>query len=735
MTDFKVNSRLSSLILYLFGFLLLWEWIRPVEQLTDTSNVWVFLLFLLIALFLDYIGLHYMIRFILKGGVILFALYMLYYTETLGPFQSLSIMIEEFFYNFSVMLQRDWPELTNMFRSFLFFVLLWLMTYLIQYWLINRRQIFVFFLMTLIYITVLDTFTPYNAEWAIVRTVVSGFLIMGILTFYRELEKEEIKKGKAYTRKWMIPLISFLFASFGLAYAAPKADPIWPDPVPFITSLNEESGGSPTAGIRKIGYGEDDSNLGGPFLPDNKVVFEAEMEFRHYWKVETKDVYTGKGWVPSAEGEEKIPFSMGEETPIESFVDNGNVETTEHSSFVQMLSTYPHVMYPLGVTTVDGDRQYSMELNPTLEKIETPSSNPGFVTDYSVSYERPSYSVTALSASNNENHGLDSEFYERYTQLPDNLPQRIHDLAAEIVANSDNWFDQIREIERYFSRSGYIYDQRDVAIPGPNDDYVDQFLFHTRRGYCDNFSTSMVVLARSAGIPTRWVKGYTEGEMIASGTDDRNRYEITNNNAHSWVEAYFPEVGWVSFEPTQGFTNSVQYNFDMNDDNNSSQQQEETPDQPNAPELDENRTPTDGQSDKLTITAIWDKVKDVINDYWKIAAGILAILTALIAAAYYKRGRWLPYFYTWWFKRSKKDEQFIKAYLTLLNELERYGLAREKGQTLREYSKVIDHSFETKDMSRLTAKYEQYLYRGSLEKGIWIDTQKLWENLIKKTIA
>ncbi|WP_433956856.1 hypothetical protein [Cytobacillus horneckiae] len=48
---------------------------------------------------------------------------------------------------------------------------------------------------------------------------------------------------------------------------------------------------------------------------------------------------------------------------------------------------------------------------------------------------------------------------------------------------------------------------------------------------------------------------------------------------------------------------------------------------------------------------------------------------------------------------------------------------------------MIDHSFETKDMSRLTAKYEQYLYRGSLEKGIWIDTQELWENLIKKTIA
>ncbi|MDQ0273301.1 transglutaminase domain-containing protein [Cytobacillus purgationiresistens] len=730
MTNPNGYNRLSTLVLYVFGFFLLWEWIRPVEQLTDTSNAWVFILFLVMALMLDFFSIHWIVRFVLNSGFILLTLYFLYYSETYGPFQSFSIMIEEFFYNFSVMIQRVWPELTDMFRSFLFFILLWLMTYLIQYWLINRRQIFLFFLMTLIYITVLDTYTPYAADGAIVRTVISGFAVMGMLAFYRQLEKEGIKKGKSFTRKWMLPLTAFIIASAGIGFVAPKADPLWPDPVPYFTSFNERSGVNDKSGIRKIGYGEDDSSLGGPFLPDNQVVMQAEMEHRHYWKVETKDIYTGKGWISTPDDEESIPFGVGDSVPIESFVDNENIETTEHMSTVRVFMDYPHIVYPLGVNRVEGDSQFSFELNPVLERIQKfQGGNKVFLPEYEVYYDRPRYSVTALSAANNEEHGLDKEFYDRYTQLPDDLPQRVRDLAAEIVEGSDSWFDQIREIERYFSNQGYIYDQVNVAIPAEDDDYVDQFLFETQRGYCDNFSTSMIVLARSAGIPTRWVKGYTEGERI----EGNSTYEVTNNNAHSWVEAYFPEVGWVSFEPTRGFTNSVQYNFDLaSDDDN--QTQEQTPTEPKKPEL-EDPSNTSAKGNEFTLEKVWNQAKEIASKYWKVSLGVLLIIIVLIALLYYKRGKWLPYVYVVWYKRSNDDKQFVKAYLTLLEELDRYGLPRGEGQTLREYAKVIDHTFSTRDMSRLTAKYEQYLYRGSLEKGTWSDMRKLWENLIKSTIA
>ena len=110
----------------------------------------------------------------------------------------------------------------------------------------------------------------------------------------------------------------------------------------------------------------------------------------------------------------------------------------------------------------------------------------------------------------------------------------------------------------------FIYETTNVSFPAQNQDYVDQFLFDTKSGYCNNFSTSMIVLLCSAGIPARWVKGYTEGTLDNTlvGAEGEDVYKIANDNAHSWVEVYFPGYGWIPFEPTKGFTNP--YNFTNN---------------------------------------------------------------------------------------------------------------------------------------------------------------------------
>src|SRR5699024_5636170 len=102
-----------------------------------------------------------------------------------------------------------------------------------------------------------------------------------------------------------------------------------------------------------------------------------------------------------------------------------------------------------------------------------------------------------------------------------------------------------------------------IPYPEAEQDYVDQFLFDTQLGYCDNYSTSMVVMLRTLNIPARWVKGFTGGQQIddtlANANDSHHVYTITNANAHSWVEVYFPNIGWVPFEPTQGFSNLTDF--------------------------------------------------------------------------------------------------------------------------------------------------------------------------------
>lgn len=734
MTSRKGKKDLTTFFMYVFGFFLLWEWLRPLEELTDTSNISVFLIFILLSLLLSFMRVPLLLSGLIKFVYIVSALHYLYVEESFFQLKWVPPFIKDFIENFQVLFARDWPNLSNPFRSFLLFVLLGLMTYLIQYWLINRKQMFIFFFMTLIYITVLDTFTTYEAGWAIVRTVISGFAVLGMLTLYRLLDKEAISKETIRMRKWMLPLIAMIALSVGFGLASPKAEPIWPDPVPYLKSYGKDSG-SGGSGVQKVGYGLDDSKLGGPFVGDNQLVFSVEAESRHYWKVESKDIYTGKGWDTSSSREERVMFGYGEDVPIHSFNNSQIAEMAEESSTVFAVGNYSHLVYPLGIKQIDASPLYSFEMEIATEKIHSLEGNiPIPVNQYTLLYDIPKYSVTALmDASSDDKIAANGEFISKFTQIPENLPPRIRELAEEVTKGKNSWFEKVRELEGYFRKAGFTYDQKDVAVPDQDDDYVDQFLFDTKRGYCDNFSTSMAVMARSIGIPARWVKGYTEGEYKGLSESGRRIFEVTNNNAHSWVEVYFPGIGWVPFEPTQGFSNSAQFNFDTASQN-TNQPEVETPEneEKEKPKLTEEN---EKQAPAFSLKTFIEPIKNALKEYWKLAVFAILALAMLTFIIYRIRGRWLPYYLAWRFKWTRKDENFSKAYLILLRELDRYGLQRKDGQTLRDYADYVDRFFSSKEMGRLTARYEHLIYKGKLKEGSWKETKELWENLIKKTIA
>lgn len=157
-----------------------------------------------------------------------------------------------------------------------------------------------------------------------------------------------------------------------------------------------------------------------------------------------------------------------------------------------------------------------------------------------------------------------------YLQLPATLPERVRELAHRIAEPYDEPHDKARAIER-FLKEHYTY-SLDTAPPKDGSDFVDHFLFETGSGYCDHFSTAMAVLLRAAGIPARWVKGFLPGEPVTeeqamrlleeAGLNGRLLPEpgegrpafslVRNSDAHSWVEAWLPDAGWVAFEPTPG---------------------------------------------------------------------------------------------------------------------------------------------------------------------------------------
>lgn len=138
-----------------------------------------------------------------------------------------------------------------------------------------------------------------------------------------------------------------------------------------------------------------------------------------------------------------------------------------------------------------------------------------------------------------------SEIEERYV-VPPQTSERVVDLARQIIADTGamSTYDRIRAFEAWMGDNlEYSLD----APPSPAGvDAVDQFLFEDRLGWCEQIASSLVVLARSEGIPARLATGFVASERDRLSGD----LVVRAKDAHAWAEVWFPDHGWVPFDPT-----------------------------------------------------------------------------------------------------------------------------------------------------------------------------------------
>jgi protein-glutamine gamma-glutamyltransferase len=134
-----------------------------------------------------------------------------------------------------------------------------------------------------------------------------------------------------------------------------------------------------------------------------------------------------------------------------------------------------------------------------------------------------------------------------YLQLPQ-LPERVIELAEEITPEGEGPYARALAIED-FLKGEYEY-SLDVGPLPSGADAVDYFLFEESRGYCEHFATAHAVLCRLAGIPSRVVTGYSTGDY----NPFTGLYEVNLTDAHAWVEIYQEGIGWITCEPTPGFS-------------------------------------------------------------------------------------------------------------------------------------------------------------------------------------
>ncbi|MHB0989392.1 MAG: transglutaminase-like domain-containing protein [Bellilinea sp.] len=132
----------------------------------------------------------------------------------------------------------------------------------------------------------------------------------------------------------------------------------------------------------------------------------------------------------------------------------------------------------------------------------------------------------------------------KYLQLPVAMPASISNLALEITSGIENPYDKVVAVTNWL-RENIEYNQILPQVP-QGADPIEWMLFEQKQAFCNYYATAEILMLRSLGIPARWVVGYAQGEY-----DPNARvYIVRERDSHAWPEVFFPEYGWVEFEPT-----------------------------------------------------------------------------------------------------------------------------------------------------------------------------------------
>jgi transglutaminase-like putative cysteine protease len=249
-----------------------------------------------------------------------------------------------------------------------------------------------------------------------------------------------------------------------------------------------------------------------------------------YWRGFTYDVYTGQGWNSSATTTSAVEANAAMQPE----------RAADHLAVTQFVSP----VEDLGGTVYAAGDPIRLNL----------SSHAAWRTSgdlFGIRIEEPmAYAIVSLvPVADQTTLRQSGEVYpdwvrQRFLALPTEVPERVKALALRLTASAPTPYDRAVAIEDYL-RVTYLY-SLDVPIPPPQLDVTDYFLFDLKKGYCDYFATAMVVLARAAGVPARLAIGYAPGTYNLNS----KRFIVSEADAHSWAEIYFPGIGWVPFEAT-----------------------------------------------------------------------------------------------------------------------------------------------------------------------------------------
>jgi transglutaminase-like putative cysteine protease len=198
-----------------------------------------------------------------------------------------------------------------------------------------------------------------------------------------------------------------------------------------------------------------------------------------------------------------------------------------------------HLPLPTVPRTVDVPGSWTYSPSQDVVSSSTDKTN-GL--DYSFSADMKYFNAASLRALGSASSD-DATLGEKYVSIPaDADSKRFLSLATEITANATTRYDQALALQEFFRDSANF--KYTTSVDPSGSDSVSVFL-DKREGYCVQFASGMIMLARSLGIPARLAIGFLPGSPSDGGA-----FVVRGGDAHAWPELYFAGAGWVRFEPT-----------------------------------------------------------------------------------------------------------------------------------------------------------------------------------------
>ncbi|MFC7081540.1 transglutaminase TgpA family protein [Halorussus caseinilyticus] len=492
-----------------------------------------------------------------------------------------------------------------------------------------------------------------------------------------------------------------------------------------------------------------------------KVRFSVESNEPQYWRVAAYDRYDGNGWIRTGEGG---AYRSRSAPPGRSKVVKQTVEVE-----VKRMGAMPAAWKPTRLQSGDRDntRRTSLGAFEPVGALREGES-------YTVVSRVPDPTTRQLRTAGTD---YPERVESRYLQLPGSSADRIRTRTNRIVRSADarTPYAKAKAIEGWLEgNKSYSLD-----VSRPEGNIAESFIFDMQSGYCTYYATSMVTMLRSQGVPARFVVGYTPGQRV-----DRDQWVVRGLDSHAWVEVYFPEVGWVKFDPTPGGprqqveNSQVQQARQGNVSGVDTDESEEgtwtttaTETTTAGPEGNATTTPegnattvptTAGQGlgDRQPINPGGDGFDGTVGGFTTTENGTLggdsgdesgglpvgvpsreqAVLGALVAVGLlaaarrtgllgrFRRAAWLR-----WQPRRNPETDVERAFERLEHLLGSEYRERRPGETPREYFAALAATDDLDDRAeRVGAIYERVRYAGAVEDGLADEAVSLVDELVRE---